>query len=464
MTKITEKQTPKVPYEAQDYQPDAIELENHQPPFSMHIAWFVVIAALLFLIGWASLTHVDKIVTADGKVTTVRPPITMKPLDRTTIRKVNVQVGQRVKKDDVLFIFDQTVNQQELKRLNEQLRSLRAEKARLESERDGYKNDPKFPARRNVDEDRQLHLYKSRKAYFEQKMRAYDETLNRHKRTLKSQEETLTRYESRQQVLGRIEKMYNDLYEQKAASLKDLLATQIDVIGTAIQLDNQRVNIIDNRQQLLTVEAERDAFLSDWQRQIAEQIVEVERTIISYLREIPKYEMYVAATEMRAPCDSVVHEMAPFQEGSAVREAESLITLIPMESDNYVAEIDIPARDISWIRVGDKCRLKLDAFPFQQCGTLEGEIIYVSQDAFQRNPNMQEPVRNDDGGIQSEASRGVSYQARLKISGKLTGQAEGAELLPGMRLRAEIKVGRRRVINYIFNPFLKAIDEAIREP
>ncbi len=464
MTKISDKQTPKVPYEAQDYQPDAIELENHQPPFSMHIAWFVVIAALLFLIGWASLTHVDKIVTADGKVTTVRPPITMKPLDRTTIRKVNVQVGQRVKKDDVLFIFDQTVNQQELKRLNEQLRSLRAEQARLESERDGYKNAPDFPARRNVDEERQLHLYNSRKAYFEQKMRAYEETLQRHKRTLQSQEETLTRYESRQQVLGRIEKMYNDLYEQKAASLKDLLATQIDVIGTAIQLDNQRVNIIDNRQQLLTVEAERDAFLSDWQRQIAEKIVEVERTIVSYLREIPKYEMYVAATEMRAPCDSVVHEMAPFQEGSAVREAESLITLIPTESDNYVAEIDIPARDISWIRVGDKCRLKLDAFPFQQCGTLEGEIVYVSQDAFQRNPNMQEPVRNDDGGIQSEASRGVSYQARLKISGKLTGQAEGAELLPGMRLRAEIKVGRRRVINYIFNPFLKAIDEAIREP
>ena len=148
MTKISDKQTPKVPYEAQDYQPDAIELENHQPPFSMHIAWFVVIAALLFLIGWASLTHVDKIVTADGKVTTVRPPITMKPLDRTTIRKVNVQVGQRVKKDDVLFIFDQTVNQQELKRLNEQLRSLRAEQARLESERYGYKNAPDFPARR----------------------------------------------------------------------------------------------------------------------------------------------------------------------------------------------------------------------------------------------------------------------------------------------------------------------------
>ena len=44
-------------------------------------------------------------------------------MDRTTIRKVNVRVGQRVKKGDVLFTFDQTVNMQELKRLNEQLRS-----------------------------------------------------------------------------------------------------------------------------------------------------------------------------------------------------------------------------------------------------------------------------------------------------------------------------------------------------
>ena len=45
MTKLSDKKEPKVPYEAQDFQPDAIELENHQPPVSMHFAWFVVIAA-----------------------------------------------------------------------------------------------------------------------------------------------------------------------------------------------------------------------------------------------------------------------------------------------------------------------------------------------------------------------------------------------------------------------------------
>jgi len=52
----------------------------------------------------------------------------------------------------------------------------------------------------------------------------------------------------------------------------------------------------------------------------------------------------------------------------------------------------------------------------------------------------------------------------MTIYGKFTGRAKNAELLPGMRLRAEIRVGNRTVMNYILNPFVKAMDEAIREP
>ena len=33
-----------------------------------------------------------------------------------------------------------------------------------------------------------------------------------------------------------------------------------------------------------------------------------------------------------------------------------------------------------------------------------------------------------------------------------------------MRIKAEIKVGKRTVINYILNPFVKALDEGVREP
>ena len=447
--------------EAAGFQPDAIELENREPPISLHISWFLVIGALLFLLAWASFTEVDKIVTAEGKITTVRPPITMKPLDRTTIRKVHVKVGQKVRQGDLLFTFDQTVNQQELSRLREQLRSYEAEKKRLTAELNGYRTPPDFGSR--PEEQRQKQLYLSRKGYYEQKLRSYDETIRRYERTFSSLEGTLTRYENRQAALRKIEDMYKVLHERKAASLKELLSTQIEVIGTGIQLDNQKLSIVESHQNVLATRAERDAFVSDWTRQISESLVAADRSIISYQREIPKYEMFVSMTEMRAPCNSVVHELAPFQEGSAVREAEALVSLIPSDVENYVAEIDIPAQDISWIHIGSRCRLKLDAFPFQQCGTLNGEILYISHDAFKRGDGSLES-RNDDGGVQSASSRGVTYQAQLKISGKLTGRGAKATLLPGMRLKAEISVGKRRIISYIFNPFIKAIDESIREP
>ena len=59
---------------------------------------------------------------------------------------------------------------------------------------------------------------------------------------------------------------------------------------------------------------------------------------------------------------------------------------------------------------------------------------------------------------------GTTYQARLKLSGELEGRGKGATLLAGMRLKAEIKVGKRTIINYILNPFVKALSEGMREP
>jgi HlyD family secretion protein len=37
------------------------------------------------------------------------------------------------------------------------------------------------------------------------------------------------------------------------------------------------------------------------------------------------------------------------------------------------------------------------------------------------------------------------------------------QLIPGMGLTAELKVGRRRVISYFLYPLLRGLDESIRE-
>ena len=295
---------------------------------------------------------------------------------------------------------------------------------------------------------------------------SYDATEARYKKTLEQLHISMEKFEARKGKLDEIESMMKGFEDTRVVSLRDYLNIQVQVIETAISVDQQKVSIVENEQAILSVKAERDSFISDWHRQIYEELVDVDRNISSLQQQIVQTARMVQYTELRSPCDAVVHEVAPFQEGSAVREAESLITLIPI-NEKFEVEVYVPAKDISWVRLGQTCRIKFDTYPFQQCGTREGKIIYISEDAFTGNERMMsdDAMTGDAGGRLSKMAAGTTYQARIELEpGDFRGWAKGARILPGMTVNAEIKVGDRTVINYIINPFVKALDESAREP
>jgi HlyD family secretion protein len=50
------------------------------------------------------------------------------------------------------------------------------------------------------------------------------------------------------------------------------------------------------------------------------------------------------------------------------------------------------------------------------------------------------------------------------MSGKLNNVPNDFRLIPGMEVQAEIKTSRRRIIEYLLYPLIKAFDETAREP
>jgi hemolysin D len=50
------------------------------------------------------------------------------------------------------------------------------------------------------------------------------------------------------------------------------------------------------------------------------------------------------------------------------------------------------------------------------------------------------------------------------LDAKLDSLPQGARLIPGMTLSAEIKVGTRSVLSYFVSPLTKGLSESIREP
>jgi hemolysin D len=157
---------------------------------------------------------------------------------------------------------------------------------------------------------------------------------------------------------------------------------------------------------------------------------------------------------LTAPADAVVLDLAPRSIGSIVREAERIVTLVPLNVP-LEAEVSVNTRDIGRVKADDAVRVKFDAYPFQKFGTATGAIRMISRDAFTPEPQP---------GATQTASLPF-FKALIPLADmRLNQSLELVRLLPGMTVTAEIKVGRRTVISYFLYPLIRGLDESIREP
>ena len=111
----------------------------------------------------------------------------------------------------------------------------------------------------------------------------------------------------------------------------------------------------------------------------------------------------------------------------------------------------IAARDVGFVRPGDKTTVKLDPFNFVEHGTASGYVRWISEGAF---------LQDDNGNTVDPY-----YKARIALTEvKLTAVPDSFRLVPGMTLTADINVGSRSVFMYVMKGVIRSANEAMREP
>ncbi len=432
------------PKEIVAFEPDALELKDERLPRAVRLCVWLPVILVLIAIVWACLAEVDVVVQGNGKLVTDQPTIVMKPLERSVIQKINVKIGDIVKKDQILITFDPAFNTAEADRLKNEITALSAQLNRLTAEF----TEKTYSARNNQFERWQQAIFNQRQRYFQERMKYFSEALSQIAASEKSKRDNLRKQKERLAAIQRLEDMFTRLHESKAASLKDLIQMSIsrmEMEATVDQIENDLLELSHRRG---TTIAEQNAFIQEWKNSIAEDMVTVDRNLTSSKKEYEKVEQLIEYVYLRSPCDAVVHEIASFSPGSAVREAEALITLIPLDG-NIELEAELRPQDIGKVEQGAHGRIKLTAYPFQKHGTLDGTVINISENTLQKEATGQEITY---------------YRARPSVSGRLEKIKPTFRLIPGMEAQCEIKCGRRRVIEYVLYPLIKALDETAKEP
>ena len=439
-----------IPQEVVDFQPDAIQIRDEKLPRWAQLSVLSMLLIFVIALLWACIAKVDVIVQAPGKVVSDKQIIALKPIDTQMIQRVHVKIGDIVRKGDVLITFDPTINNAEIDRLHREIRVLSAKIDRFGCE---------FAKRNFVPKPEYGEVGKAEKAIFDQRKKDYDERITYYNSALrqldaskKTKEDSLAKQKERLQVVRKMEKMYSDLSEKKAASLRELWnveITRMEMEGNVDALQNSLLELTHQRESIL---AQKNSFIQEWVNNISEEKVKLERELDSNLKTLEKNIQLASYVDHKAPCEAMVHEIAPLAVGSAAREGETVMTLIPLDGRNEV-EAEIRPQDISKVKLNAEARIKLDAYPFQKYGTMDGKVRTISHDTMvrQQPPTIENPNQ-------------TYYRARITVAGRLHRQPKNFRLIPGMITQVEIKIGTRRVIEYVIHPLIKMFDEAAREP
>ncbi|GAA0562759.1 HlyD family type I secretion periplasmic adaptor subunit [Rhizomicrobium electricum] len=432
---------------AHAFKTDAEALEEAPVPLSAHIALYAVLTFLGLAIIWSIVGTLDRIVVAQGKIATRTPLIVMSPYTTSRIQQIRVLPGDHVKKGQILVSFDPAFAQADVAALEHKVKSSSAEVERLEAQLGGlpFTTAPDDPPERKT----QGQIYTQEQASYAAEIAQRNSRISALNAQIKADVSAVDGLNNQLGMANKVVGIYQGLVAQKAGAPLDVMKAQSNAIDVQMRLQNTQGDLKKLTDQRAETAAERASFLDKWRSDHNQQLVKARQDLADARETLNKARQMKEYADLRAPANAVVLEIADRSVGSVMKEAETLVTLVPDGADLY-AEANVPARDVSHLKVGNTVRVKLEAYPFQKYGTIDGRLDVLSADSV--------PLKEDE-------KTQLVYHARVRLLTPLAELAKrGLRVRPGMVLSAEIKTGKRTIASYVMNPILRTADEGMREP
>jgi hemolysin D len=439
----------RLPHELQ-FLPAAQSLQETPLSPAPHVAIGLLLGFAALALLWAVFGRLDIVAVAPGRVVPAEGSKTVQPLEAGTVRAIRVAEGQMVRAGDVLIELDPTVTQADLQRSEGELAAARLQIARGQALLDAVAGEHDAPLRRPAsvsDGD------------FDEARRMLAGQVGEHlARLARLDAERGQREASRQSTLEAVRKLEQTvpLARQRAADLKDLadrnfvsrhgyLEREQARIEQEADLATMRSRLNEMDAGLLQSRRQRDQLVAEARRAALDGITAAQQRVAALEQEQRKAAARRDAQRLLAPVDGTVQQLAVHTVGGVVTAAQPLMMVVPSDTPLEIEAL-VENRDVGFVMPGQPAEVKVETFPYTRYGVLHGRVASVSSDAI-----------NDD-------KRGLVYSTRVRLDRK-TIEIDGrtVPLSAGMSVSAEVKIGTRRVIDFVLAPLISHATEGLRE-
>ena len=436
------------------FQSETDAIREEAEPLVARATLFVLSAFLVAIIAILSLTRIDRVITSvGGRIVPVGQISVLQALDPSIIKTIDVREGEQVQAGQLIATLDATFTSADLTQTQLQIASLETQVARDEAELSQTplsfvsKSNPAYQKYASL----QKALYDQRTAQYTAQINSFESKIKQTQATIEKLRGDDTRYRQRDDVLQKIEVMRTTLAERGTGSQLNMFISQDARLELLRTLENTHNSLIEAQNTLGSAIADREAFKQQWFAQLSQDLVTTRNKLDDARAAYEKAVKHQDLVRLTSADASVVLTMAKLSVGSVLKPGDPFITLMPIDT-KLEAEIRITSRDIGFIRPGDPCTMKIDAFNAAEHGTAEGKVRWISEGAF---------TTDDDGKPLDYAY----YKARCSVdSSHFKDVPNNFRLIPGMTLAGDVSVGTRAVGMYLLGGMLKGIREAMREP
>ncbi len=436
--------------------PTAALLARPVPARSRYTIW-VIFSMVAFLVVIACTLPIDRVVTTTGKVVSNAPNLVVQPLEVSIVRSIDVSEGQLVHAGDLLARLDPTFAAADAGSLETQVASLQAEVDRLQAEGDGrtYLSDGSPPSQL------QAVIFAQRHGERSYKLENYRQKIDFLRVKVSQSQGDVRSYSERLGGARAVEDIRRELELKGVGSKLNLLSATDSRVELSRNLETARAAIASAQGELDAMIAERDGYAQQIQAETSQQLTEQGRKLADARENLNKAKLRRNLVQLRADRDAIVLTVAPVSVGSVMQSGDQFITMVPVDSPLEIETV-VDGRDAGFVRVGDPVTIKFETFPYFVYGTAHGLVRTVSPDSFHRPLDDREKVGKPRT---EEASGTMFYRAKISMDEmRMHDLPQGFRITPGMPVTADVKVGKRTMIQYMMSRVIPVATEGMREP
>ena len=432
-----------------EFLPAALEIVEKPPSPGLRILMLLLCA--LFAIGlvWSIFGRVDVVAVATGRTMPASNVKLIQSLEVAVVRTIHVRNGQRVRRGQLLIELDPTTASADESQAAQGLLAARIAEARndallahLQGRPAVFRAPPGTPPGIVAT---QTELIRSKVAEYEAQRAALAQQRAQRSADLRAAQAEITKLRQTLPLIDQQLRARRELAERGHFSRLRLLEYEQLRIEHSQTIEVQESAAARSAAAIANIDAEMAGLRETFAEEAATELAGAETESGLRQEDLRRSARRRQLQQLRAPVDGTVQQLIVHTVGGVVQPAQTLMVIVPFASEVEV-EAQILNRDIGFVREGQPVRVKFEAFPFTDYGWIDGTVESISRDAVE------------------DERLGLVYSARIRLERNFIMLGDRRQPIgPGMAVQAEVRTGRRRIIQYLLSPISRTVSEAGRE-